>query len=156
MKKIGPLRFLFACLIMLYSPCIYAQDEDKMSNVKMWRILKEDVGELKGEMGSWKFMYRERPVMIITDPGANRMRIMSPVIEEIQIKDEQYKLMLEANFDRALDAKYSIYNNVVWSVFTHPLEELSTEQFKDAIDQVVRLSETFGGSYTSTDFVFGG
>ena len=63
--------------------------------------------------------------------------------------------MLEANFDRALDAKYSIYQDVVWSVYTHPLGELTVEQFKDALNQVARLSQNFGGSYTSTDWIFG-
>ena len=64
--------------------------------------------------------------------------------------------MLEANFDKALDPKYSIYKGVVWSAFTHPLSELTVEQFKDALKQVVRLADNFGGSFTSTDFVFGG
>lgn len=141
----------------VFSLSIYAQEPDeKMSNVKMWKILNEEVTQLQGQMGNWQFLMRERPVMIITDPGANRMRIMSPVVEEKDLEKEHFKIMMEANFDRALDAKYALYDSIVWTVFTHPLEELTSEQFKDAMEQVVKLSETFGGSYTSTDFVFGG
>ena len=64
--------------------------------------------------------------------------------------------MLEANFHSALDAKYSIWEGVVISVYTHPLKELSSEQFTDALKQVVRLSQTFGTTFSSTEFIFGG
>lgn len=142
--------------LLVFSSAFSQEDGGKMTNVKMWKILKEDIDDLQGDMGNWRFVLRERPIMIITDVGANRMRIMSPIVEEKELDDGHFKAMLEANFDRALDAKYATFNAVVWSVFTHPLEELTTSQFKDALEQVITLSENFGGSYTSTDFVFGG
>ncbi len=151
------MKYSFAFLFFVFFNALLAQDvDDKMTNVKMWKILHEDIEDVQGQMGNWQFMMRERPVMIITDVGANRMRIMSPIVEQKELKDEHFKVMLEANFDRALDSKYALFNSIVWSVFTHPLEELTTDQFKDALEQVVKLSENFGGSYTSTDMVFGG
>jgi len=122
----------------------------------MQKILYREVQDIEGELGRWQFNFQNRPMMILTDESANRMRIMSPVIEEGELKDGQEKKMLEANFDRALDAKYAIYQGVVWSVFTHPLSELTVEQFKDAMKQVAALADNFGTTYTSTDFVFGG
>jgi len=150
------MKYPIACLFLLFCTLVQGQDDSKMTNVKMWKILHEDIEDVQGQMGNWQFMMRQRPVMIVTDVGANRMRIMSPIVEETELKEEHYKILLEANFDRALDSKYAIYNAIVWAVFTHPLEELTTPQFKDALDQVVTLSENFGGSYTSTDMVFGG
>lgn len=150
------MKYSIASLLLLFSFIVHAQEDTKMTNVKMWKILHENIEEVQGKMGNWQFTMRERPVMIVTDFGANRMRIMSPIVEEKELKKEHYKIMLEANFDRALDSKYAIFNAVVWSVFTHPLEELTEDQFKDALTQVVTLSENFGGSYTSTDMVFGG
>jgi len=129
---------------------------DKMTNEKMQKILYREAENVEGEVGRWQFLFQEKPLMILTDENANRMRIMSPVIEEKDLEEDQYKLMLEANFDRALDAKYSIYEGVVWSVFTHPLGELTVEQFKDAMKQVAALSGNFGTTYNSTDFLFGG
>lgn len=129
---------------------------DKMTNEKIQKILYREAQDVEGRLGAWQFTFRERPLMILTDENANRMRIMSPVIEEKDLVEGQYKLMLEANFDRALDAKYAVFDSIVWSVFTHPLAELGVEQFKNAMDQVVRLGETFGTTYNSTDFVFGG
>lgn len=150
--KLFPLIFLGVLSLSTQAQ----EPSEKMSNVRIWKILNEDVKELQGQMGNWQFMMRERPVMIITDPGANRMRIISPVVEEKDLQKDHFKIMMEANFDRALDAKYALYDSIVWTVFTHPLEELTSDQFKDAVEQVVKLSETFGSSYTSTDFVFGG
>lgn len=129
---------------------------DKMTNEKIQKILYREAQDIEGQPGAWQFSYREYPAMILTDENANRMRIMSPIIEEKDLQEEQLKLMLEANFDRALDAKYAMFDGIVWAGFTHPLGELGVEQLKDALDQVVTLSETFGSTYNSTDFVFGG
>lgn len=149
---------LLLSFIVLFSQ-IHAQeeiDQNKMTNVRIWKLLHEEMEGVQGQMGNWQFILRNRPMMIITDVGANRMRIMTPIIEETKLDSIHYKIMLEANFDKALDAKYAIFNTIVWSVFTHPLEELKKNQLKDAIEQVVTLSENFGTSYTSTDMVFGG
>ena len=129
---------------------------DKMTNEKMQKILYREASEVQGDLGNWQFMYRSRPLLILTDATANRMRIMTPILEEKDLEKEQYKVMLEANFDRALDAKYAVYEEIVWSVFTHPLAELTVEQLKDAMGQVATLAENFGTTYTSTSLVFGG
>ena len=129
---------------------------DDMTNEKIQKILYREAQNVEGQLGAWQFSYREHQTMILTDENANRMRIMTPIIAEKDIEADQYKVMLEANFDRALDAKYAVFDGMVWSVFTHPLAELEVEQFKDAMNQVITLSRTFGSTYNSTDFVFGG
>jgi hypothetical protein len=80
---------------------------------------------------------------------------MTPIIEEENLDLSDMKLLLEANFDRALDAKYSLYQGLLWSSFTHPLQELTVEQLKDAIKQVATLADRYGDTYSSTDLVFG-
>jgi len=148
--------FCLLFVLLLFSEFGIAQNPfDKMTNEKIQKILYREASDIEGKLGAWQFNYKERFVVILTDENANRMRIMSPIVKEKDIKKKQYKLMLEANFDRALDAKYAVYDSVVWSVFTHPLGELGVEQLKDAMKQVVTLSKTFGDTYNSTDFVFG-
>ena len=61
-----------------------------------------------------------------------------------------------ANFHSVLDVKYALSDEIIWSVFTHPLKELSEHQVEDAIKQVYAAALTFGGSYSSTDMVFPG
>ena len=151
------IRTFILSMILIAPAMTQAQSAfDKMTNEKMQKILYREVQDLEGTMGRWQFNFQDRPLMILTDENANRMRIMSPVVEASELQDGQEKKMLEANFDRALDAKYAIYQGVVWSVFTHPLAELTVEQFRDALKQVTALAQNFGTTYTSTDFVFGG
>ena len=83
------------------------------------------------------------------------MRIFTPIGAEEDLEVGQQKIMLEANFHSALDAKYSLYNGFIVSVYTHPLQELTVEQLTDALSQVVILANNFGGSYSSTDLLFG-
>ncbi len=135
---------------------------DKMNNQKMEKILyreAENVERMPGSEdypGRWQVTFMDRLLYIITDENANRMRVMTPVIEEENLGGDEMKILLEANFDRALDAKYSLYQGFLWSSFTHPLQELTVEQFKDALRQVATLANRYGGSYSSTDLVFGG
>ena len=81
---------------------------------------------------------------------------MTPVTSEDKLDAEELSRLLSANFDRALDAKYAISNETLWSVFTHPLAELTDEQFIGCVGQVVTLADNFGTSYSSSGLYFGG
>jgi hypothetical protein len=61
-----------------------------------------------------------------------------------------------ANFHSALDVRYALSDEIIWSVYTHPLESLSPDQLKDAISQVYMAAVTFGTTYSSSDLVFPG
>jgi len=134
---------------------------DKMSSIKLEKILyrvAEEVERMPGSEeapGRWKVVYMQRELFVITDESANRMRVMTPIIEEENLESNDMKVLLEANFDRALDAKYSLYQGFLWSSYTHPLQELTVEQLKDAIKQVATLADRYGDTYSSTDLVFG-
>jgi hypothetical protein len=105
---------------------------------------------------SIQFLYQETPVFCIYDENANRMRIISPIVETKDIIEEQLLNMLVANFHSALDVKYALSDEIIWSVFIHPLKELSDDQVLDAISQVHAASVTFGSTYSSTNLVFPG
>jgi len=149
--------------LWLIIPCmLHAQSAfDKMSNNKMEKVLHRvatSVERMPGTEetpGKWKIIYMQRELFVITDELANRMRAMTPVIEEENLDGDDLKVLLEANFDRALDAKYSLYQGFLWSSFTHPLQELTVEQLKDALRQVATLADRYGDTYSSTDLVFG-
>jgi hypothetical protein len=156
------LLVLVSGLMLMSADLSQAQSAfDKMSNSKLEKILyrvSEQVDRIPGSEdtpGRWKMVYMQRELFVITDEIANRMRVMTPIIEEENLDMEDMKVLLEANFDRALDAKYSLYQGFLWSSFTHPLEELTVEQFKDAIKQVATLADRYGDTYSSTDLVFG-
>ena len=141
--------FLF--LFFVFSMQTAAQ---QMTVSTLGDIILDEAQNRTGEHGNWQFIYGQRVLMVLTDSSANRMRIFTPVEEESALEHGQLKKMLEANFHTALDAKYSLYNDYVISVFTHPLKELTKEQFIDAMRQVVVLGDTFGTSYQSTGLIF--
>lgn len=143
---------LFSLSGMLFSQT--NQEYEEMTNQKLADILKKTNLTVTGDLGSWQVQVESRFLFIITDEAANRMRIFTDVTEEKDLETGQMRTMLEANFHTALDAKYSIWNGFVISVFTHPLAELQEAQFLDALSQVYVLSETFGTEYTSTGLVF--
>jgi len=118
-------------------------------------LIRGHAMDVEGRPGFWEFSLAERPMLVITDLQANRMRIFSPIAQDTGLDEEGLRRMLEANFHAALDAKYSLHQGFIISVFTHPLRELTDAQFVDALFQVVTLAETYGSTYQSTDLIFG-
>ena len=126
-----------------------------MNNDRLGNLIRGVATEmLEDQTGFWRFQIEDALVFVVTDESHNRMRIMTPVAELAQISEEECQVLLGANFDRALDARYCSNDGVVWSAFLHPLRELKDQQFLDALDQVVRLSKNFGTTYTSSDLIF--
>jgi hypothetical protein len=127
-----------------------------MNNQKLYQILEQTVDSLEGRPGAWQFMYGDRLMIVLTDEGHDRMRAITPVITVDELGDEEMLEALEANFHTALDAKYAISEDLVWSVYMHPLSSLSEEQFLDALLQVYRAAVTFGTTYSSSELIFPG
>ena len=142
---------LFLCLLTNMFIC--AQD---MNNSQLNTIIQTSADEVNGGDGQWQFKINDRVLICISDSTHNRMRILTPITEVEQLDNEQLTNALTANFHTALDVKYAISDDILWSVFIHPLKELRKEQVKDAIMQVYSAAETFGSSYSSTDLVFPG
>jgi len=103
-----------------------------------------------------RFAYKERPLICVYDENANRMRIISPIVETKDLEEKHLLNALVANFHSALDVKYALSDEVMWAVFIHPLQELSEHQVIEAIRQVHTASVTFGSTYSSTNLVFPG
>ncbi len=135
----------------------FSQKREKwMSNARMDKALKELKSPIEGEQGNWQVIKDGRLVFILTDEASNRMRIFTPVVEEKDVGFGELEKMLTANFHSALDAKYSMYEGFVISIFTHPLKELTEAQLLDALQQVITLADTFGTTFSSTNLIFGG
>jgi hypothetical protein len=61
---------------------------------------------------------------------------------------------MQANFDSALDARYAIAKETLWSAYIHPLSTLSDEDFLSGLGQTVNLVDTFGSSFSSGSSTF--
>jgi hypothetical protein len=84
------------------------------------------------------------------------MRRISPIIDSSELDENIQTNVLVANFHTALDVKYVISENILWSVFIHTLKELSEGQLVDAVKQMYLANVNFGTSYSSTSLVFPG
>ncbi|WP_246454717.1 hypothetical protein [Hyunsoonleella aquatilis] len=127
-----------------------------MNNDKLQEIYTSVSDSIQGQSGAWRFYIKEVPLMCITDTNHNRMRIISPIADSNTVSEELFKAALVANFHTALDVKYAVSDGVLWSVFIHPLKELSEHQVEDAVSQVYYANINFGSTFASTSLTFPG
>ncbi|MBC2843890.1 hypothetical protein H7F21_02205 [Winogradskyella flava] len=127
-----------------------------MTNEKLQEIYTSVSDSIQGETGTWQFHVKDVTMVSITDISHNRMRIISPIVEVTSLKEGLLKAVLMANFHTALDVKYAIADGILWSIFVHPLKELSEDQVRDALSQVYYANVNFGSTYASTSLVFPG
>jgi len=142
-------------LILLITLMSLSSSAQKMNNKKIEKILNLASDSISGSNGYWQFKYFDRYFLLITNETQNRMRIVSPIAEVATLDESYFKKSLEANYHTALDVKYAIADGLIWSVFIHPLKELSENQLNDAISQVYAAAATFGYAYSSTNLTFG-
>lgn len=117
-------------------------------------ILQQQVDNISTKPGQWRFSINEISVIVLADANADRMRIISPVINSEQLTSEQIQKMMLANFHTTLDARYAISNGQVVSTFVHPLSSLQERDLLSALNQVSSLTTTFGTNYSSEELVF--
>lgn len=129
---------------------------DNMNGEKLAALVQQLDEEAVVNGNSVIFKITERELMMVYDSGANRMRIISPIIPVAALPEGMMERMLQANYDAVLDARYAVANDLVWSVFIHPLSSLTEDDFISALAQTVTAAETFGSSFTSGAVVFGG
>lgn len=146
-------RYLpFLCTVIFY----YSVRSQEMDAKHLQQIIEQASDTLKQNGNTIRFAFKGRLLMCIFDENANRMRIISPIVEREKIGEKELLNALVANFHSALDVKYALSDEIIWSVFVHPLQELSEHQVRDAINQVYSAAATFGTTYSSTDLVFPG
>ena len=93
---------------------------------------------------------------LISDTQHNRMRIVAPITNYSDLTREQLDAVLESNYHKALDARYAVSKDVLFSAYIHPLSEMHERQVRDAVRQVANLALTFGTDYSSGDLSFDG
>ncbi len=118
--------------------------------------LKKIDKDIKRETNVWQFKLGARQVIVITDPVAERMRIMVPIGDAGLLSQELLTRLMQANFDSALDARYAIAQDVLWGTFIHPLTSLDEKGFVSGLAQAIAVADNFGGSFSSGAVVFGG
>lgn len=104
----------------------------------------------------WQLTIDDVQVLVVTDESADRMRAITPVARSADVTPEQMTRMMQANFDSALDARYAIAKEILWSAYIHPLAALEKDQLISGVGQVVNLAQSFGTLYSSGGLLYGG
>ena len=103
-----------------------------------------------------EFTLEDIPIVVIADPGADRMRAMVPIASAEGLAADDLMRMMQANFDSALDARYAVAHGRLWGVFIHPLAPLEKDQFLSGLVQTITVARTYGNAYTGGAAIFGG
>lgn len=127
-----------------------------MTNDRLDAIIRKLDEHAERSGSTLSFTIGGRRLLLITDEQADRMRIMTPVADVGVVSSEASLRMLQANFDTALDARYAIALDKVWSAFIHPLATLTEDELLSGISQVATLAATYGTTYSSGALVFQG
>ncbi|MGR3434093.1 MAG: hypothetical protein ACU0CO_04260 [Shimia sp.] len=152
------LRKLVMVVALFLATSVQAQEapEAPMTLDRMGDILTAlDPGTTARGSG-WELTLADVPVLIVTDPRADRMRAMVPIRSVEGMSAEALARLLQANFDTALDARYAIARGRLWAVFIHPLSPLEKDQLISALGQTVNIALTYGRTYSGGALSFGG
>lgn len=125
-----------------------------MDNRQLDQLIRSLGQDVEGELGHWRFNVREIAMFCITDEAHDRMRVMAPILPVADLQPGLLETCMEANFDRALDARYCTSNETLWGAFIHPLECLTEALFESAVRQVAEVTRTFGDSFSSGELFF--
>ena len=127
-----------------------------MTTTAIGRLLDSYLSQLDGKPGFWRGVREEVEVFVLSDEAHDRMRIMAPIGEVREMHPELLQVLLQANYDRALDARYALRGHELWSVTVHPLATLAPDDFASFLDQVVKLVKNTGSTFAASELVFGG
>lgn len=169
-------QFIFCLVFLLISPMAFAQateappeqDEPEQSAPEANQPEPDMTFERLGEIvltidpeaqslgAGFQFTIDDIPILLITDPGADRMRAMVPIRSAAGLEPEELLRLMQANFDTALDARYAVAQGRLWGVFIHPLSPLQQDQLLSGLVQVVNVAKTYGTLYSGGAQHFGG
>lgn len=131
-------------------------EDGQMNNARLRTLIDKVSEDVTGRSGFWQFKLEGYSVLVITDENADRMRIISPITRAGALSETELMRITQANFDSALDARYAVARDTLWSAFLHPLTSLTDTELLSGLGQVVHLVATYGKSYSSGALVFGG
>jgi hypothetical protein len=125
-----------------------------MTTQAMGKLIESYLTELDGQPGFWRGVRGETPVFVFSDDSHDRMRIMAPIGVVEELDPDLLHVLLQANYDRALDARYAMRGNELWALVVHPLATLATDDLPSLFDQVILLVKNTGSTFASTELVF--
>ena len=89
---------------------------------------------------AWQIKNSRINLLVILSEDRSWLRLLSPIATASEAMSLLPQL-LEDNFETTQEARYAFNQNVLWAVYHHRLESLTTEDFESAIASIVTLVE---------------
>lgn len=163
LNKFALIILVVSGLTMSLLACAQSDEEDPyagadrvMTAARMGELVQRIDADAVQDGNSWFFDVTGLEAMLVYDIDADRMRVVIPIDGTEDLDQEELIRLMQANFDSALDARYAIAHGQLWGVFIHPLSSLTDEEFVLGIGQTANVVASFGSSYSSGMFIFGG
>jgi ABC-type transport system substrate-binding protein len=96
---------------------------------------------------SWQVVDGDSRLLVLLSEDRSWLRALISIAPD-QDAQPFLERLLEANFDDTQEARYALYQNVLWGVFQHATETLTPDDLKRAIARLIDmkqkgLSDTF-------------
>ncbi len=89
---------------------------------------------------SWQVDTPSLRLLVLLSDDQSWLRILIPITSELEAQPFLQQL-LEANFDNTLETRYALHQGVLWGVFQHSCESLTTVDFESAVTQLLSLRQ---------------
>lgn len=125
-----------------------------MNNQHLEALIKKIDDKVQGKAGYWSLRFEGHQAQVITDGGADRMRVIAPVTSADALDKKTLYRLMQANFGTAIDARYCVARGTLWAAYIHPLSLLTDDQFLAGLKQAISLVETYGTTYSGGSLRF--
>ncbi len=115
------------------------------------QLLRQRYPTIEAHEGErWQVQTGGQRLVVLSDAETDRVRVLVPVAQVDEPDPGTLLRLLEANFADTLDARYAVFNGVLWAVFVAPLGGLDEHAFEQALGQVLELAQSTGTSYSAS------
>lgn len=90
--------------------------------------------------GSWQIETPDLRLLVLLSEDRSWLRVLLP-ITSVQAAQPFLAQLMEANFDDTQEVRYAMHQDVIWGVFQHNCESLTSGDFSDAIARLVSLHQ---------------
>ena len=129
-------------------------NDNQMTEERVQGFIRENSEVINEEQGYMYFKYQGMKMVLLSDIKHNRMRIISPITAYSKLAPKIKDNLMQSNFHKALDARYAVSEDTLYSCFIHPLSSLTKEDLESALKQVSNLTLSFGKTYSSGQLDF--
>lgn len=128
--------------------------DTRMTEESLLSFVHDNSEIISEEKGYVYFKYLEIKMVLLYDCEHNRMRIIAPITVYSELAPKIKDNLMDANFHKALDARYAVSEDTLYACFIHPLSTLTQEDLASALKQVSNLKLSFGKTYSSGQLDF--